>query len=81
MIYSKSEGPTEYVIYNQEKKKIKPLFVSKPVILNSKSAPIVDIRVKAKDELKDVGYLAHADKEKKTPLFLLVHGCSCVRDV
>ena len=32
--YSRSEGPTQYVIYDQEKKEIKPLFVSKPELLN-----------------------------------------------
>jgi len=78
--YSRSEGPTEYVIYDQEKKEIKPLFVSKPELLNYKFAPMEDIRVKARDGLELVGYLTRADKEKKTPLILLVHGGPWARD-
>merc|ERR1712161_64874 len=78
--YSRSEGPTEYVIYDQEKKEIKPLFVSKPELLYYKFAPMEDIRVKARDGLELVGYLTRADKEKKTPLILLVHGGPWARD-
>merc|ERR1712161_66531 len=77
---SRSEGPTEYVIYDQEKKEIKPLFVSKPELLNYKFAPMEDIRVKARDGLELVGYLTRADKEKKTPLILLVHGGPWAKD-
>jgi len=32
--YSRSEDPAENFIYDQEKKEIKPLFVSKPELLN-----------------------------------------------
>jgi len=78
--YSRSDGPAEYVVFDQEKKETKPLFVSKPDLLNYKFAPMEDIRVKARDGLELVGYLTRADKEKKTPLILLVHGGPWARD-
>ena len=78
--YSRSDGPTEYVIFDQEKKETKPLFVSKPDLLDYKFAQMEDIRVKARDGLELVGYLTRADNEKKTPLILLVHGGPWARD-
>jgi len=78
--YSRSDGPTEYVVFDQEKKETKPLFVGKPELLNYKFAPMEDIRVKARDGLELVGYLTRADAEKKTPLILLVHGGPWARD-
>merc|ERR1712032_595469 len=78
--FTRSDGPTEYVIFDQEKKKTRPLFVSKPELLNYKFAPMEDIRVKARDGLELVGYLTRANTEKKTPLILLVHGGPWARD-
>lgn len=78
--YTRSDGPTEYVVYDQEKKETKPLFVSKPDLLDYKFAPMEDIRVQARDGLELVGYLTKADTEKKTPLILLVHGGPWARD-
>lgn len=78
--YSRSDGPTEYVVFDQEKKETKSLFVSKPDLLDYKFAPMEDIRVKARDGLELVGYLTRADAEKKTPLILLVHGGPWARD-
>jgi len=68
------------VIFDQEKKKTRPLFVSKPELLDYKFAPMEDIRVKARDGLELVGYLTRANTEKKTPLILLVHGGPWARD-
>merc|ERR1712086_178233 len=78
--YSHSDGPTEYVVFDQDKKETKPLFVSKPELLDYKFAKMEDIRVKARDGLELVGYLTRADTEKKTPLILLVHGGPWARD-
>jgi len=78
--YSRSDGPTEYVVYDQEKKAINPLFVSRPDLLNYKFALMEDVRIKARDGLELVGYLTRADTEKKTPLILLVHGGPWARD-
>ena len=78
--YTRSDGPAEYVIFDQEKKETKPLFVSKPDLLDYKFAPMEDIRVTARDGLELVGYLTRADNEKKTPLVLLVHGGPWARD-
>jgi dipeptidyl aminopeptidase/acylaminoacyl peptidase len=78
--YTRSDGPTEYVIYDQEKKETKPLFVSKPDLLKYKFAPMEDVRIQARDGLELVGYLTKADTEKKTPLILLVHGGPWARD-
>jgi len=78
--YSRSDGPTEYVLFDQEKKETKALFVSKPDLLDYKFAHMEDIRVKARDGLELVGYLTRANTEKKTPLVLLVHGGPWARD-
>jgi len=78
--YSRSDGPTEYVIYDQEKKEITPLFVSRPDLLEYKFAQMEDVRIEARDGLELVGYLTRADTEKKTPLILLVHGGPWARD-
>ena len=78
--YSRSDGPTEYVVYDQVKKQTTPLFVTKPDLLNYKFAPMEDIRVIARDGLELVGYLTRADTQKKTPLILFVHGGPWARD-
>lgn len=78
--FSRSDGPTEFVIYDQEKKTIKPLFVSKPDLLDYEFAQMEDVRITARDGLEMVGYLTKADAEKKTPLVLMVHGGPWARD-
>lgn len=78
--YSRSDGPTEYVIYDQVKKTNRPLFVSKPDLLPYQFAPMEDVRITARDGLELVGYLTRADTEQKTPLILLVHGGPWARD-
>jgi len=78
--YSRSDGPTEYAIYDQVNKKTTPLFVSRPELLDYKFATMEDVVIKARDGLQLVGYLTRADTEKKTPLILLVHGGPWARD-
>jgi len=78
--YSRSEGPTEFVLYDQVAKTTKPLFVSKPELLDYKFAPMEDVVITARDGLEMVAYLTRADTEKKTPLILLVHGGPWARD-
>ena len=78
--YSKSDGPTAYVLYNQEKKESTPLFVSRPELLDYQFAQMEDVRIQARDGLELVGYLTRSDTEKKTPLILLVHGGPWARD-
>jgi len=78
--YSRSDGPTEFVIYNQVEKTTKPLFVSKPDLLDYKFSPMEDVIIKARDGLEMVAYLTRADTENKTPLVLLVHGGPWGRD-
>ena len=78
--YSRSDGPTEFVLYDQSEKTTKPLFVSKPDLLNYQFAPMEDVRITARDGLEMVAYLTRADTEKKTPLILLVHGGPWARD-
>lgn len=78
--FVRSDGPTEYVIYDQVKKTTTPLFVSKPDLLNYKLAQMDDVRIKARDGLELVGYLTRAKTEGPTPLILLVHGGPWARD-
>lgn len=78
--YSRSDGPTEYKIYDQKEKTISPLFVAKPILLDYKFAPMEDVRIQTRDGLELVAYLTRADTEKKTPLILLVHGGPWARD-
>jgi dipeptidyl aminopeptidase/acylaminoacyl peptidase len=78
--YSRSEGPTEFVLYDQVAKTTKPLFVSKPELLDYKFAPMEDVVITARDGLEMVAYLTRADTEKKSPLILLVHGGPWARD-
>eukprot|EP00549_Striatella_unipunctata_P018631 CAMPEP_0118679284 /NCGR_PEP_ID=MMETSP0800-20121206/3704_1 /TAXON_ID=210618 ORGANISM="Striatella unipunctata, Strain CCMP2910" /NCGR_SAMPLE_ID=MMETSP0800 /ASSEMBLY_ACC=CAM_ASM_000638 /LENGTH=649 /DNA_ID=CAMNT_0006575265 /DNA_START=83 /DNA_END=2032 /DNA_ORIENTATION=- len=78
--YSRSDGPTEYKLYDQEEKTIKDLFVSRPDLLDYKFSPMEDVVIKARDGLELVAYLTRAKKEEKTPLVLLVHGGPWARD-
>jgi len=78
--FSRSDGPTEYCLYDQVKKEITPLFVSVPELLKYDFSPMEDVRIKARDGLELVGYLTRAKKEEKTPLILLVHGGPWARD-
>jgi len=80
VVYSCSDGPSEYRLYDTETKKTSPLFVTKPELLKYKLAPMEDVRISARDGLELVGYLTRADSEKKTPLILLVHGGPWARD-
>jgi dipeptidyl aminopeptidase/acylaminoacyl peptidase len=78
--FSRSDGPTEYSLYDQEHKTMKHLFVSKPDLLGYKFSPMEDVRIQTRDGLELVGYLTKADTEKKTPLVLLVHVGPWARD-
>lgn len=78
--FVRSDGPTEFVLYDQEKKTTKPLFVDKPELLDYTFSPMEDVVIKARDGLEMVAYLTRADKEAKTPLILLVHGGPWARD-
>jgi dipeptidyl aminopeptidase/acylaminoacyl peptidase len=79
--YSRSDGPTEYKLYDQAEKKITDLFVSRPDLLEYKFSPMEDVRIKARDGLELVGYLTRAKAAgEKTPLVLLVHGGPWARD-
>ena len=78
--YSRSDGPTEYCLYDTTTQKTTPLFVTKPDLLKYKLAPMEDVRITARDGLELVGYLTRADTEAKAPLILLVHGGPWARD-
>lgn len=78
--YSRSDGPTEYVMYDQVAKTTKPLFVTQPKLLDYKFSPMEDVRIKARDGLELVGYLTRAATDVPTPLILLVHGGPWARD-
>eukprot|EP00591_Stephanopyxis_turris_P009698 CAMPEP_0195528684 /NCGR_PEP_ID=MMETSP0794_2-20130614/30939_1 /TAXON_ID=515487 /ORGANISM="Stephanopyxis turris, Strain CCMP 815" /LENGTH=665 /DNA_ID=CAMNT_0040659859 /DNA_START=116 /DNA_END=2113 /DNA_ORIENTATION=- len=79
--YRRSDGPTEFVLYDQVQKKTTPLFVSKPKLLDYKFATMEDVRITARDGLELVGYLTRARADNvKTPLILLVHGGPWARD-
>jgi len=78
--YTRSDGPTEYVIFDQVTKITKPLFVTQPKLLGYKFAPMEDVRIKARDGLELVGYLTRAATDVATPLVLLVHGGPWARD-
>lgn len=79
--YSRSDGPTEYKLYDQVKKTATPLFVSRPELLNYQFALMEDVRIQARDGLELVGYLTRSkQKGVKTPLVLLVHGGPWARD-
>jgi dipeptidyl aminopeptidase/acylaminoacyl peptidase len=80
--YTRSDGPTEYKLYDQVEKKLTDLYVSRPELLNYKFALMEDVRITARDGLELVGYLTRAkDSGEKTPLILLVHGGPWARDV
>jgi dipeptidyl aminopeptidase/acylaminoacyl peptidase len=79
--YTRSDGPTEYKLYDQVAKKLADLYVSRPELLNYKFALMEDVRITARDGLELVGYLTRAkDNGEKTPLILLVHGGPWARD-
>jgi dipeptidyl aminopeptidase/acylaminoacyl peptidase len=78
--FRRSDGPIEYVLYDQPNKTISPLFFSKPELLKYKLAPMEDVRIIARDGLELVGYLTKARTDKATPLVLLVHGGPWARD-
>ena len=79
--YVRSDGPTEFFLYDQVEKTISPLFVSKPDLLEYKLAPMEDVRIKARDGLELVGYLTRARSDNvPSPLVLLVHGGPWARD-
>lgn len=79
--YSRSDGPTEYQLYNQVQKKLTPLFVSRPELLKYKFAAMDDVRIPTRDGLELVGYLTRPkDTAGATPLILKVHGGPWARD-
>ena len=45
--FFRSDGPTEFFVYDQVKKTTSPLFVSKPDLLQYKLAPMEDVRIQA----------------------------------
>lgn len=81
--FTRSDGPTEYVLYNQVEKKTTPLFVSKPDLLEYDLQPMEDVRIPARGGLELVGYHTRAAgvaEYEKPPLILLVHGGPWARD-
>lgn len=79
--FTKSDGPTDYQLYDQENKALTPLFVSQPELLKYKFAPMEDVRIPTRDGLEIVGYLTRAkDNGEATPLILRVHGGPWLRD-
>jgi len=80
VVYSRSDGPSEYRLYDQVKKETTPLFVTKPDLLEYKLAPMEDVVITARDGLQFVGYLTRAKTDQPTPLILLVHGGPWARD-
>lgn len=78
--FIRSDGPTEYFIYDQIKKTLTPLFVSNPDLLDYALAPMEDVRIQARDGLELVGYLTRPRSTGPTPLILFVHGGPWHRD-
>lgn len=78
--YIRSDGPTEYVIYDKPTQSITKLFVSKPKLLKYTFAEMEDVRIPAHDGLELVAYLTRSQTTKPTPLILLVHGGPWARD-
>lgn len=79
--YTRSDGPTEYQLYDQVKKTLKPLFVSRPELLNYKFAPMQDVRIPTRDGMELVGYLTlPKEQAEPAPLILKVHGGPWARD-
>ena len=79
--YVRSDGPTEFFLYDQVAKLVTPLFVSKPDLLQYKLAAMEDVRIPARDGLELVGYLTRARTDDvPSPLVLLVHGGPWARD-
>lgn len=78
--FVRSDGPTEYCVYDQVKKSTQPLFVSKPELLDYKLALMDDVRIPTRDGLELVGYLTRSKTDQATPLILLVHGGPWARD-
>lgn len=78
--YTRSDGPTEYQLYDQVAKTLKPLFVSRPELLKYKFAPMEDVRIPTRDGLELVGYLTRPKERGATPLILKVHGGPWARD-
>lgn len=81
VMYSRDDGPAEYLIYERATGVTTPLFVSKPDLLEYKFAHMEDVRIKARDGLELVGYLTRAKTDEATPLILLVHGGPWARDM
>ena len=78
--FRRSDGPMEYVIYNQVEKSTEPLFVSKPELSDYRLAPMEDVRIPTRDGQELVAYLTRARTDAPTPLILLVHGGPWARD-
>lgn len=79
--YSRSDGPTEYRLFDQVRKTLTPLFVSRPELLKYRFAPMEDVRIPTRDGLELVGYLTRASAGgEATPLVLKVHGGPWARD-
>ena len=82
VVYSRSDGPNEYVLYDAKTKSTNPLFVSKPELLEYEDclALMEDVRIKARDGLELVAYLTRTPLYPtgvRAPLILLVHGGPC----
>lgn len=86
VVFTRSDGPSEYFFYDTETQKTKPLFVSKPELKEYQDslALMEDVRIKARDGLELVGYLTRTPLKtadgKAPPLILLVHGGPWARD-
>jgi len=85
VVYTRSDGPSEYIFYDTETQTVKPLFVSKPELKEyHEIMPIMeDVRITARDGLDLVAYLTRTPLQPKTvraPLILLVHGGPWARD-
>jgi len=78
--YQRSDGPTEFFIYDQISKSTKPLFVDRPELLQYKLAAMADVRIIARDGTELVAYLTRVVTDRPTPLVLLVHGGPWDRD-
>lgn len=77
---TRSDGPTEFVLYNQVNKTTTPLFVDRPELAHYKLAPMENVVITARDGTELVAYLTRASKSESTPLVLLVHGGPWDRD-
>jgi dipeptidyl aminopeptidase/acylaminoacyl peptidase len=82
-VFSRSDGPSEYFLFDRVQRTTTPLFVSQPELLQYALPVMDDVRIPARDGLELVGYLVKTplvQEHEPAPLVLLVHGGPWARD-